>query len=277
VSREGGGSRKEEVGKKARDATGNQSREIRLGGEMRAYHFLKRDMTTGFGNEPPWRKGETRRWKGECVLCESGYHSSPTWLDAVLYAAGPIACIVDVSRPVRRFADKQVSRRRTLIDYRDATRVLYLFACECAEHILKAEGVTDEAAWNILSLKRQWVDGKVSDEELTAAWHKAKPENLSAIGDEVVIIVDEAGCPVAWANTDVTGWAVSCAAKGNAVYAAAFTAWLAAWPGRHVVPSKSGEVVRMERAESMKVRETERAWQSQRLDEMMAELFKNEQ
>jgi len=107
---------------------------------MKAYHFLRADMTAGNGTEPPWRVGETRKWKGEIEMCKSGYHSSPTWLDALDYAPGPMACIVAVSRPIAWDIDRLASRTRTLVACANVERELRIFACDCAERALQREG-----------------------------------------------------------------------------------------------------------------------------------------
>jgi len=202
---------------------------------MRAYHFLREDMRSGKGYEPPWAKGETRTREGKCELCLHGYHSSPSWLDALKYAPGPIACIVDVSKPVEKDDDKQVSKTRTLVDYRDATRTLHQFACDCAEYALKVEGVKDERAWNAITTKRLWLDGKATDEEL-----------------------------------DTAGWAIWDASAGadGAVYLAMRAAARAAANDNDAAYVAKGVV------ERTTIRIDEEAWQRQRLDEMMEELFK---
>ena len=52
-------------------------------------------------------------------------------------------------------------------------RVLHLFACWCAEQALIAEREAgrepDPASWVAVEVKRRWVDGAASDEELVAA------------------------------------------------------------------------------------------------------------
>jgi len=126
---------------------------------MRAYHFLKADMTAGSGDEPAWKVGETRTVEGKLELCKRGYHSSRSWFDALPYAPGAMACIVEVSEPEYRQGDKRVSRTRTLVDCRDATKVMHLFACECAERALKATKVTDMRCWKAIEVKRLWLDG----------------------------------------------------------------------------------------------------------------------
>ena len=140
---------------------------------MRASHFLRDDMTAGRGNEPPWRIGEERRIKGKIKLYERGYHSSPTWKDALVYAPGNMACIVDVSNPVDKDETKQVSRKRKLIAARNAERVLRAWACDCSERALTITKVMDERSWNVIKITRLHNEGKASKEELIAAWAAA--------------------------------------------------------------------------------------------------------
>ena len=111
---------------------------------MKAYHFLQDDMTAGSGNEPPWKVGEEREHKGELIMCQSGYHASPTWRDALEYAPGSMACIVELSGNILKDTDKLVAQKRHLVDCRNAERTLRIFACDCAERAMKRAKVTDE-------------------------------------------------------------------------------------------------------------------------------------
>jgi len=150
---------------------------------VKAYHFLKEDMTTLFGNEPPWQKGETRVWQGICVLDQSGYHSSPVWLGALSCAPGPVACIVDVSRPIQKDKLIQVSRVRTLVDYRNATTALLLFACDCAERAIERSSLSGHllmAMFQLLETRREYISGRVSDAALKAAQRDVERLRLSA-------------------------------------------------------------------------------------------------
>ena len=141
---------------------------------MKVYHFLKDDMTSSYGNEPAWKVGEKRTIKGKINLCSRGYHSSPSWYDALQYAPGSMACIVEVSKPVEQKNDKQVSHSRKLITAKDASRVLRLFACDCAERALKVAKVTDEHSWNEVKVSRDYANGKATDEELYVVWYAAR-------------------------------------------------------------------------------------------------------
>jgi hypothetical protein len=141
---------------------------------VRAFHFLNVDMTSGYGNEPPWSVGERRELpKGQRpILCERGYHSCRTWLDALTYSPGPVACVVEVGR-VSRDTDKQVGRWRRLIAAVDASKQLRLFACECAERALKGEREAGrepaEVSWQAIKVARRFANGEATAEELSAA------------------------------------------------------------------------------------------------------------
>lgn len=180
---------------------------------IRAYHFLRADFTAREGDEPPWRIGEERTITGALKLCRRGYHTSPTWFDALRYAPGPIACVDEVSEPVDRNTAnrrKQVSATRRLLAARDATRELRLFACDCALRALereqKAGRESDPRSWAAVEVARQYAAGLATDEQLTAARAAARAAAPDA----------------AWATTWATAWVAAEAAAWA-------TAWGAAW------------------------------------------------
>ena len=135
---------------------------------MKAYKFLKDDCRSGCGNEPPWKEGETRTLNGTVEMCYWGYHASPSWFDALQYAPGAIASIVDLKKPVRG-SDKWVSNTCTIIKMVDATKVLRTFACDCAERAMTLCKVTDERSWNAIKVSRLYNEGKATKVELAAA------------------------------------------------------------------------------------------------------------
>ncbi len=145
---------------------------------MKAYHFLKDDMTAGSGNEPAWTIGEERTFEGNITICESGYHSSPSWYDCLNFAPGNMACIVEISKPIESDQSKHVSRTRKLVDARNAEKVLRTFACDCAERALRKTKVTDERSWNAIKTARLYNEGKANKEDLdtamAAAWAAAR-------------------------------------------------------------------------------------------------------
>ena len=164
---------------------------------MKKYHFLKDDMHGGYGKEKKWTIGEEREIKrGRIKLCERGYHSSPSWYDALGYAQGSMACIVEVSEPVEKDDTKFVSRKRKLIDAKDATKVLREWGCRCAERALKKAKVTDERSWNAIKTARLYNKGEATKENLDAAW--------------------DAAWAAAWAAARDAAWAAAWAAASDA-------------------------------------------------------------
>ena len=137
-------------------------------GKIKAYHFLKDDMYGGYGGEPAWTIGETREIKGELEMCARGYHASPSWYDALSYARGNMACLVEID-DYQKDTDKYVAYKRTLIDARNAEKVLRTWGCDCAERPLKKAKVTDERSWNAIKVARLYNEGKAIIEELAAA------------------------------------------------------------------------------------------------------------
>jgi len=207
---------------------------------IRAYHFLKDDMTAGEGNEPAWRIGEERTIEGQLRLCIWGYHSSLSWYDALHYAPGNVACIVEVSEPEGRDADKQVSRTRKLIAARNVERELCLWGAECAERALLREREhgreADVRCWQAVEATKRYADGEATADELAVAW--------------------DAAITAAWAVAWDAAWAAAWAADRTAARAAAWAAARAAT--KHAA------------------RAAEIAWQRQRLDEILSAVFAEE-
>src|ERR1035437_8233975 len=136
---------------------------------MIAYKFIKDDFRSGSGDEPAWEIGKKRTVKGKIVLCESGYHSCNTFYDALGYAQGNVACIVEVSKPSQHDKTKQVSRSCTIVKMVNVERVMRRWGCECAERALTVANVTDERSWNAIKVARLFAGGKATEEELAAA------------------------------------------------------------------------------------------------------------
>jgi len=122
--------------------------------------------------------------------CRCGMHASRLLLDALTYAPGPIICRVRVSEEVHEQKDKLAGRRREVLWMVDATPVLHEFACRCAERALKRASVKDQRCWDAIEMKRLWVRGEATDEELnaakdtasTAAWDAARVAAWAAAG-----------------------------------------------------------------------------------------------
>lgn len=169
---------------------------------MKAYHFLTTAYRSGSGNEPAWQVGETRQFKSTPILCVCGYHSSPTLWDALRYAPGPIACLVDISRPVEKDDTKYVSRRRTLVKAINIERELRLFAVNCAEHVLhlyESAFPGDDRPRKAIQAARDYANGRISRHAVYAAAHAAHAAN--AARDARVAARDAARDETEWQKT----------------------------------------------------------------------------
>jgi hypothetical protein len=101
-------------------------------------------------------------------------------------------------------------------------RTLHEFAIWCAETALTRANVTDERSWNALKVKRLWLDGKATSEELSAAWSAAWDAAWEAASDAARDVASDAARYAAWD-------AVRAAARYAARYAAMDAVWSAAW------------------------------------------------
>ena len=194
---------------------------------MIARHFLRDDMTAASGNEPAWTVGEERTYKGMIKLCETGYHSSPSWYDALGYANGSMACIVDVSKPVQSDATKSVSKTRTLIAARNVAHELRLWAADCAERALQRESdggrEPDARSWSAIEVARRFAAGEATAAELASASSSASSAAYAAYASAFAASSASASS-VASASSAAVAYAVasSVASASSAAYAAAY-------------------------------------------------------
>ena len=176
---------------------------------MRAYKFLRDDMRSGYGEEGPWQVGERREVKGDLALCANGYHWSKDWFDALVYARGNVAAIVEVpSRGNRTDTTKGCSRWQRLVAAVNVERELRLFAVECAERALHRERDAgrepDPRSWAALDVARRYGNGKATVADMAAAWAAAR----------------DAAWAAARAAARDAAWAAAKAAAGDSAKAA---------------------------------------------------------
>ena len=140
---------------------------------MLAWHFLSEDKRLGNGDGRLVEVGVPLECKGDPVLCDNGMHGSVRLIDALRYASGPIVCRVKIEGDVIEGDDKLCGRRRTVLWMMDATQILHEFACTCVEDALALVEQPDPRSVAGIEAKRKWLDGKITDEELDAAWQSS--------------------------------------------------------------------------------------------------------
>lgn len=147
-----------------------------------AWHWLP---DNGCLRYPPHTKvevGQTLTAEGPLELCKNGMHASLRALDALKYAFGAIICRVELSGETVEGDDKLCARHRKVVAMADATKTLHEFACWCAEQALLREREAgrepDVRSWAAIEVKRRWLKGEATDEELyvarDAAWDAAR-------------------------------------------------------------------------------------------------------
>lgn len=202
------------------------------------WHFLAEKGKLRDGS-PAASVGGVETFDGEPVLCKDGLHASARAIDALRYAPGAYVRRVRlegtiVGGLIVGEGDKRCATRRVIVAEADATRTLHLFACDEAERALKASNVEDERCWNAIAVKRLWLDGKATDEELSAA--------RAAAGAAVRDAARGAFGTATWGQ-HATWAAVRAAAMAAAWDAAGAAAWAAAWG-----PARDAANERLERA-----------------------------
>jgi hypothetical protein len=180
---------------------------------MQAWHFLSEDKRLGFDDGRLVEVGVPLECEGILELCSNGMHGSVRLIDALCYADGPIVCRVEIEGHVIEGDDKLCGRRRTVLWWLDATRILHEFACECAEGALALIDNPDPRSVAAVAAKRRWLNGEIADEELAAAWSAAR----SAAWDAAATAAADGARAAAWAAVRTTAWSVA----HGAAYAAA--------------------------------------------------------
>jgi hypothetical protein len=186
---------------------------------IQAWHFIRDDstiLTDSMKRPLKVHKGQILRHRGPLKLCEKGLHASITPLDALKYAPGPVVCRVECSGDMIHGDDKLVCSRRRVLWVKDASRVLHEFAIWCAEEALRKAGNPDPKSLRAIEIKKLWIDGKATNEELEAA--------------------QEAARNAAWYDAWEAAW---CAAKEAAWTAARDAAWYATWDSAMKVTRES--------------------------------------
>jgi len=146
---------------------------------IKAWHFVAKDKRLGYGDNRLVETGKTYSVDNPegIELCRYGMHASLCALDALDYAPGPIICRVELSGRIIHGDDKLVAEHRKVLWMADASKSLYKFACNEAYATLWVTQCKDQQLWDAIQAKHDWLNGKISSRELSAA---AKCAALSA-------------------------------------------------------------------------------------------------
>ena len=176
---------------------------------MHGWHWVKADRTLRTGEVV--RAGGVYRATGPLVMCRNGLHASRRAVDALKYAPGPIVCAVELVGEILHDDDKSVARERRVLWLADASTILHEFALTVAtDALLVAEALgaaVDPRSREALRVKAQWLRGRATDAQLTAAWVAARAAARAAAGVAAWVAVRAAAGDAAWDAAWAAAWA----------------------------------------------------------------------
>ena len=182
---------------------------------IRAYHFVGDKLRDG---RPVPPDGEWLVHDGPVRMCESGLHASRHPFDALMYAPGPILCLVDCDEIDAEDVDKLVCRRRRIVARFDATTILRAFARQCALDVIHL--------WDAPQVVRDYLttgDESLMDTTSSAAWNAVNGYTKEAAWSAAAAAnaVPEWAAKNAASAAQSAVWATARAAVRNGAWAAA--------------------------------------------------------
>lgn len=129
------------------------------------WHFLPDNKVTRYSNEVV-TNGSILTAQGDLKLCSNGLHGSISALDALKYAPGSIICRTEISGDIIEGGDKICGRNRKCLQMADATKVLRIFAADCAVRLLSKIKDPDPRTVAAIQGVRDFAEGKITKEEL---------------------------------------------------------------------------------------------------------------
>ena len=194
------------------------------------------------GDGRPVVIGEKLTVEPPIELCKKGLHASREIMQALKYATGSLLFRVRLSGEILEDEDKLAATERTALSRVDLEKTFRLFAADCAERALKRERKKgrepDARSWAAIVAARDFAEGKITKQDLDAAWKAAKAAARGAARDAALDAAWEAARDDAWDAAWDAAWE---AAREAAMEAARGSAWEAAreaeqkWQERHLL------------------------------------------
>jgi len=242
------------------------------------YKWLTEEDESGIQHYP-WDlpcDGQPGNWmpeiEGELIACERGYHLCRPrdlvfWINARLFAVETRGELIESDTKV------VVRCARLLHEIANWNKcTARIFACDCAEHVLylyESWNPDDPRPRETIATCRRYADGKATDAELAAAGAAAWAA-ATAARDAAWAAAGAAARDAAWAAAGAAAWDAAGNAAGNAGDAARATAVAAGDAAWNATWAAAGDAAwAAARAARAVAEDAERAWQSQRLIELL--------
>jgi len=133
---------------------------------IKAWHFAQQDRCLRHGDGRKIIKGRNLKVEGNPILCNYGLHASRKIMDALAKSRGPIICKVEIGGKIDEDSKELAGQSRKCLWWVDAEKLLHEFACKCAARALKKTNTKTSKYWNAIKVKREWLAGKATDDEL---------------------------------------------------------------------------------------------------------------
>jgi len=186
------------------------------------WHFLPTDGYTRW-NCTKVRINQVLRETRPLSMCKCGLHASGGVLDALSYAPGSIACLVELRGERLDDTDKSCAAERKCLGKVDAGRILHEFAVWCARRALRGERKAGrepaQSLYDAVRTKERWLEGKATDDELaaaeSAAWDAAAGAARGAVGGAAGRAASIAAESAAWNAALSAAWSAERSAAGS--------------------------------------------------------------
>ena len=203
---------------------------------IRAWHFS--NGTLGYEDNRPIIQGLSLACEPDKIgLCNYGFHASLDIRDALRYAPNDTTTIslVELGGSIIEDDGKCVASIRRHLAVANCERTLHEFAIWCAEQALALIDIPDPRSLETLAVKRRWLDGNATDEELadarndsgTATWLATEDTVMDASGDKARAAAWNAASNAAWAAAWVAAQGTAMDTSGDKARADGWAAVLA--------------------------------------------------
>jgi len=219
------------------------------------YKWLKDDLCSTNGNEPPWVIG---RWKNtvNVQLCKSGYHACKDPLSSLQYIYGSHFVMVEARGDIIHGDNKFVSSEMRVIQELPVIEIFIEFAIACAKNCLfrfEEKYPGDPRPRMAIESAERYITLPAASDAADAAYATACAASDAAF-NAACAASDSARAAYATAGA-------ACAARVafNAAYAAAYAA-------RAAADAAASDATSVARVDS---RKNERRWQAKKLEKII--------
>jgi hypothetical protein len=199
------------------------------------YKWLKDDMRSANGCEPPWEIGVWKKTEEPLVMCSVGYHASENPVHSLKYKCGNRLFIVEADGTLIKDEDKFVASEMRIVQELPAKEIIIQFALACAKNCLfRFEGLypDDPRPRQAIEAVEKYIAGIIEPEVVAyaadAAAHAVKDTAATASNTAVAVTAAYAAADCVSYVIDAVFDVVDCAVAAYIVADCAAASYAAA-------------------------------------------------